>query len=78
MPLSKKEIEELIRIVGLTKDDEINCDQCLSFVAEFAEHKLAGKSVPEGLKAVEQHLSICVECRDEYEALEKALREITS
>lgn len=73
MPLSKKELEGLLRLVGLTKDSEINCEQCLALVAEFAEHELAGKSVPEGLKAVEQHLSVCSECREEYKALPRAL-----
>lgn len=76
MPLSKKELEELLRLVGLTSDNEINCEQCLALVAEFAEQALAGKSVPEGLKAVEQHLSVCLECREEYEALQRALGEL--
>ncbi len=74
MTLSKKEIDGLMRLIGLTKDEEINCEQCLSSVAEFAEQELAGKSIPEGLKAVEHHLSICAECREEYEALQRALR----
>jgi len=73
MPLSKNEIEELMRLVGLTKETEINCDQCLSLVAEFAEQELAGKWIPEGLKLVEYHLSICAECREEYEALRRVL-----
>ena len=74
MSLSKQEIDELMRLVGLTKDHEINCEQCLSLVAEFAEQELAGKSIPQGLKAVEHHLSICPECREEYEALQQALK----
>jgi len=76
MPLSNKELEELLRVVGLTNDKEINCEQCLALVAQFAEHELAGKSVTEGLKVVEQHLSICSECREEYEALQRALGDI--
>ena len=75
MPLSNKELENLLRLVGLTNDKEINCEQCLALVAEFAEHQLAGKSAPEGLKAVEHHLSVCSECREEYEALQRALGE---
>ena len=76
MPLSKEEIDALLRLVGLTKDTEINCEQCLALVAEFAEQQLAGKSIHEGLKAVEQHLSVCAECRDEYEALRRTLDDI--
>jgi predicted anti-sigma-YlaC factor YlaD len=76
MPMSKHDIEEMMRLIGLTKDSEINCEQCLALVAEFAEQQLAGKSVHEGLKAVEHHLSICPECREEYEALQRALGEM--
>lgn len=73
MPLSKSEIDNLLRLVGLTKDDEVNCDQCLILVSEFAEHELEGKSIHDGLKAVQQHLSVCTECHEEYEALRNTL-----
>ena len=76
MALSKKEIDGLLRLVGLTRDQEINCEQCLARVAEFAEQQLAGKSVAAGLQAVEHHLSICAECRQEYETLQRALKEL--
>jgi hypothetical protein len=74
MSLSKEEINDLIRLVGLTKDDEIDCHGCLALVAEFAEKELVGRSVPAGLEAVAQHLSICTECCEEYEALLQALK----
>lgn len=77
MPLSKNELQDLLRLVGLTGDNEINCEQCLTLVAEFSECELAGKSIPESLRAVEQHLSVCSECREEYEALRRVLRELT-
>ena len=73
MPLSEEEIASLLRLVGNTEDAEINCEQCLALVAEFAEQQLTGKSIQEGLKAVEHHLSVCAECRDEYEALRRTL-----
>ncbi len=73
MPLSKQEIDRLLQLVGLTNDRELNCEECLALVAEFAEQQLAGKSISTSMKAVEQHLSICDECREEYEALQQAL-----
>ena len=74
MPLSNEEIAELLRLVGLTRDEEIDCERCLALVAEFAERELAGRSVPAGLEAVAHHLSICAECFEEYEALLRALK----
>ncbi|HSR63882.1 MAG TPA: hypothetical protein VLN56_10810 [Gammaproteobacteria bacterium] len=76
MTLTRKEIDGLMRLIGLTKDDEINCDQCLALIAEFAEQELSGKSIPEGLNAVEHHLSLCSECCEEYQVLKQALKEM--
>lgn len=73
MGLTPKEIDGLLVLIGLTRNEEINCDECLDLVAEFAEQELAGRSVPEGLEAVRRHISICTECREEYEALGRAL-----
>ena len=76
MSLLKKEIDGLLRLIGLTRDDEIDCERCLALVAEFAERELAGRSVPAGLEAVAHHLSICAECREEFEALLQALEAV--
>ena len=76
MTLSKQEINALLRLIGLTQDEELNCEQCASHVAEFADRELSGKSVSGALEAVAHHLSICVECREEYDALRRALKEL--
>lgn len=71
--LSKNEIAELMRLVVETRDVEINCEQCLALVAEYAERQLVGKSNDAALKSVEHHLTICAECREEYNALRATL-----
>ena len=76
MPLSPDEIRRMLAVVRATEAVEIDCDACVMQVGEFAELQLAGKPVPEALKMVEQHLSICQECREEYELLERALVEL--
>ena len=73
MALSKDEIAQLLKLLGQTEDHELNCEECLALVAEFAESQLSGKSVPASLHAVEQHLAVCGECREEYEALRQTL-----
>lgn len=76
MPLSKTETDALMRLISLTKDNEINCEHCLSLVAEFAEQRLVGNSIHSGLEAVEHHLAVCAECREEFEALLRAIEGI--
>jgi uncharacterized protein with PIN domain len=73
MALSREQMEALLRSLSLTRQEEITCDECLKEVAEFAENELQGKTVPESLEAVAQHLLLCGECREEYEALLRAL-----
>ena len=56
MPLSREEIDNLLQLIGHTQDAEINCEQCLALVAEFAERHLAGKSLDEAMEVVEEDL----------------------
>jgi len=76
MSLSKNEIDGLMRLISLTKNEEINCEQCLSSVSEFAEFELTGKSPSDALKAVEHHLSICTDCHEEYSFLKNTIRKM--
>ena len=61
-------------MLGLTRDREFNCSECLQHVGEFAERQLKDKPVDEVVARVEQHLALCPECREEYEALMKILK----
>ena len=74
MTLNEQQIEALMRLVSLTRSREPACDECLKKMAEFAEHALAGRSVPEHLEAIEHHLAVCGECNEEYSALLAALK----
>ena len=74
MSLSRPELQKMLDVVRATQSVEIDCDVCLMRVGEFAELNLVGKPIHDGLKAIEQHLAICDECREEYELLCVALR----
>ena len=45
----------------------------MSGLARLADRELAGRSVPESLEAVQHHLVLCVDCREEYQVLRAAL-----
>ena len=61
-------------MLGRTTEREFNCGECLQHVSEFAEHQLENQPVDEVIGKVEQHLALCPECREEYEALMKILK----
>ena len=72
--LTPQQIEGLVRLIGQTREYEFNCAECQRNVSEFAERKIAGLPLEGELAGVEQHLTVCSECREEYLALEKILR----
>jgi predicted anti-sigma-YlaC factor YlaD len=74
MTLTPSELEVLVRATLVTRPEEIGCDACLERVARYAETRLAGLPTPEALRLVEEHLSICGECQEEFAALAAALR----
>ena len=75
MIISDEQIQAMLKLLALTKDVEPSCDECLKELGEFAETTLAGKTIPEGLNYIDEHLERCVECREEFEALRAALED---
>ena len=73
MELNTNEMNALMTMTLATADVEIDCDECLAQVAHFAESELSGKTPAEAKTLVKQHLEICADCREEYEALLAAL-----
>ena len=78
MSLSEQELVRLVELIRLTRQQELNCDECLDVVAEFAELNLSGKPIASGLEAVQHHLAVCDECREEYETLRQLLESMGS
>lgn len=76
MALTPEEIRGLLQMICQTRDVEINCEQCLTLVAEFCERQMSGQPIDETLASVAQHLAICAECQEEYAALKQALEQL--
>jgi uncharacterized protein with PIN domain len=72
--LTRQQVGSIVKMLGLTTAREFNCSECLQNVSEFAECQLVNKPVGEVIAKVEQHLALCPECREEYEALMKILK----
>jgi hypothetical protein len=76
MQLSYQQITNLIELAVTTKDDSLGCDGCLELMDQFAQAELDGATIPKALECVRIHLESCKCCKDEYEALMIALREV--
>ena len=72
MQPSREQLALLARLVAETAPEEINCEEVLDRIAAFLEsHR--GEPLPPELATIHQHLEICPECREEFEALLRAV-----
>lgn len=69
-------LKEMARGIMSTRPDEIGCDECFAEMDQFVELTLAGRNAAEAMPLVQDHLSRCGNCREEYEALLAALRAV--
>lgn len=76
MKLTIDLLKKMIRMVKMTKPDEIGCDECFEELHQFAELELAGKSPEDAMPLIQDHLERCGNCREEYKALLEALRSV--
>ncbi len=76
MKLNKEIIKKLVSAVQATHPDEIGCDDCFDQIHEFAEMELTGKSPEKAMPLIKEHLDKCGECRQEYQALLKAMKKL--
>lgn len=68
----RKQLNALLRLVSATEVDEIDCDEFLKRAATLLESLVPGQEPPDELAIVSQHLSVCPECREEFDALVRA------
>ncbi len=78
MKLTPELLKKLVRASQKTLSEEIGCDDCFDQLHEFAELELSGKTPEKAMPLVQDHLNKCGECRQEYQALLDALRELNS
>ena len=74
--LSKEQVQILVGLISTTETDQLSCDDCFGRIGEYAEMALEGRELSEGMQVIQTHLEQCPCCKDEYEALLDALREL--
>jgi predicted anti-sigma-YlaC factor YlaD len=72
--LNEEQIGILLQLTRSVTPDAMDCDHCLCKIAQFAEIELAGRTIPEAMDCVRNHLANCPCCHHEFEDLLAALR----
>lgn len=76
MKLNTDVLKKLLSKLSDTHEGEIGCAECFGEIHKFAEMELQGKTPEQAMPLVKEHLDNCGECRQEYQALLKALKAI--
>jgi hypothetical protein len=72
--LNPEDLGKLARALDMTSEEELACDECFEELDRFVEMELAGLDAAAAMPLVQDHLDKCGDCREEYEALLRALR----
>jgi len=75
MSFSRDDFRKLLQLLDVTTAREIDCTELLYRVAGYLERLGPDGIPPPGYEDVVQHLRICPECLEEFEAMLRALRE---
>lgn len=75
MPLKDPQVRALLMACRDTLADEIDCDQFLASMAQYAEAVVGPGPIPAKLELVEAHERLCSNCREECRALIELLRD---
>jgi len=68
------EMVNMLQALAMTEEQEISCDDVFAVLDEFAEAVRRGENVLLLMPLVRQHLDMCPDCREEYEALLRMLQ----
>jgi hypothetical protein len=74
MPINDQQIRALLVVARETHADEIDCEEFLADMAQYAETRAAGRAIPETLAKVEAHERLCANCAEECASLVEFLR----
>lgn len=73
MSNAKSDLKSLLEQISKTKQVELPCDDVFELMDEFADAIERGEDTTELMPLVQQHLEVCRDCLEEYQALLKIL-----
>ncbi len=74
----KSKLSRFLRRVQQTREQEINCSECLDQISRYVDLELSAGVPERTLPQVRQHLEQCTVCQEEYQLLRDLARLETS
>jgi hypothetical protein len=67
--MKSNQFEDWLKTIVNTQDEEISCTECFDLISRYVELELAQEDPGVIMPQLKHHLSQCLACREEYEAL---------
>ena len=67
--LQDEVIVKFLRILDSVRDEEMSCDEMFTRLDEFVETEVQSKDAGKLMPLLREHLDMCPDCDEEYEAL---------
>jgi hypothetical protein len=71
---AQEELKAMLRKIGQSQEIELTCGEVFDLLDQYAEMAANGEDVIKLMPLVRQHLDMCADCREEFEALLKVLQ----
>jgi len=62
-------VSGFLRVLESVREQEISCDEIYKKIDEYVEREVNKKDAAQLMPLIREHLDICPECCEEYEAL---------
>jgi hypothetical protein len=67
--LKDEVVLKFLRVLENAREDELSCSEMYARLDEFVENEVQGEDADKITPLVHEHLDMCPECCEEYEAL---------
>jgi hypothetical protein len=68
-PLPDEVVDDFLRVLEKIRAEDVTCEEVFAQLDEFVEKEVDGKDASRLMPLLREHLDICSDCCDEYEAL---------
>jgi hypothetical protein len=69
-------LEGLLRMLAITEEEELDCEQVFALLDRYAERVQSGEDAARLMPLVHKHFELCPDCRELYEALMQLLQSL--
>jgi len=67
--LSDEVVDGFLRVLEKVRTEDVTCEEVFEQLDEYVEKEVDGKDAARLMPLLREHLDICSDCSDEYEAL---------